>query len=68
VSQAAGEFLLPAVRSVIGERRPLSVVASALLVGLAVLGPEAGALGAAELALQLVGPSPHGDLSKLKEI
>ncbi len=68
VSQAAGQFLLPTVRAVIRKRRVLRVVTAAVPVGLAALGPEAGALGAAELALQLVNVSQHAELSKAKEI
>lgn len=52
LAHAAGDILMPAVRSALRDRRSLSRVAGLPRVSLAALGPEAGALGAAELVLQ----------------
>ena len=56
ISYAAGEYLLPAVLSALEHERPLSVVSPAPRVQLGRLGPYAGAIGAAHLALALPAP------------
>jgi glucokinase len=50
LAHGAGDFILPAARSVLDEDRPLSIVRQAPRIEIGRLGPYAGAIGAAELA------------------
>ena len=61
LAHAASDYLLPAVRTAVAQLRPLSEVIEAPLVELGRLGPDAAAIGAAELAWEAAaGPSPAG--------
>jgi glucokinase len=54
LAQAAAPYLLPAARAALEEARPLRHVSAPPRIDLGQLGPEAGAIGAAELALGVV--------------
>jgi glucokinase len=54
LAQAAAAYLLPAARAALEEGRPLRHVTAGPHIDLGRLGPEAGAIGAAELALGIV--------------
>lgn len=56
VGHSAGPLLLPVIRAELARQHPLQAVSPTVPVELAELGPEAGALGAAELAADLLSP------------
>jgi glucokinase len=58
VAHAGSDYLLPAARAVLEDQRPLAAVLRPPPVGLGRLGPEAGALGAADLAREALLASP----------
>ena len=61
LAQAAAPYLLPAARAALDEARPLRHVSAPPRIELGRLGPEAGAMGAAELALGILAdlaPAP----------
>jgi predicted NBD/HSP70 family sugar kinase len=51
LAEAAGHYLLPAARATVNRARPLRQVVGPPRIELGRIGPEAAAIGAAELAL-----------------
>lgn len=59
VGHAIGPLLLPIVAAELERRRPLRALGPTVRVAVAGLGPEAGALGAAEIVRDLLGKSAN---------
>ncbi|MHB1782029.1 MAG: ROK family protein [Acidimicrobiales bacterium] len=69
LAHSAADYLLPAARSELERDRPLREVHPAPHLVLGLLGPEAGALGAAELALDsLASPRRPGEPQRAPQV